>query len=206
MMQNIPQKAAGAVISAWLCAVPAAWAGDQAKAIVNSLDPKSMNELFEALPAQPDAALTNIVPVSPNKFRFLFVWPGSNPLMTYDRVGLSFADRFTAFANQLKPLAFGFCLPSQSMYFGTTTYGEDEVNVAYRDIEVHYQFGWQRPCEGRYINAAEMDQLTSPQAHHGGYGMAVPAPSPALPAQEPPTPEEGLKPFIKAPAAAPPLQ
>ena len=98
MMQNIPQKAAGAVISAWLCAVPAAWAGDQAKAIVNSLDPKSMNELFEALPAQPDAALTNIVPVSPNKFRFLFVWPGSNPLMTYDRVGLSFADRFAAFA------------------------------------------------------------------------------------------------------------
>ena len=110
--------------------------------------PKEHERAFRGSAAQPDAALTNIVPVSPNKFRFLFVWPGSNPLMTYDRVGLSFADRFTAFANQLKPLASGFCLPSQSMYFGTTTYGEDEVNVAYRDIEVHYQFGWQPALRG----------------------------------------------------------
>jgi len=105
-----------------------------------------MNELFDALPHQPDAALTNIIPVSPNKFRFLFVWPGSNPLMTYDRVGRSFGDRFAAFAGQLKPMATGYCLPSQNMFFGTTTYGVDEVNVAYRDIEVHYQFGGSLPA------------------------------------------------------------
>ncbi len=140
-----------------------------------------MNELFEALPTQPDAALTNIVPVSPNKFRFLFIWPGSNPLMTYDRVGRGFTERFGSFANQLKPLAVGFCLPSQSLYFGTTTYGEDEVNVAYRDIEVHYEFGWQPPCAGRYIKAEEIDQLTQGQTYHGAYGAAVPAPSPPLP-------------------------
>jgi hypothetical protein len=206
MMKNIPHKAAGALISAWLCAMPAAWAGDQAKAIVNSLDPKSMNELFEALPQQPDAALTNIVPVSPNKYRFLFIWPGSNPVMTYDRVGRSFADRFSAFAGQLKPMATGFCLPSQNLFFGSTTYGKDEVNVAYRDIEVHYQFGWQPPCQGSYIKAAEIEQLTGQQTYHGGYGAASPAAPSALPAQELPPPEEGLKPFLNAPAAAPPLE
>jgi hypothetical protein len=209
MMQNIPQKAAGAVIFAWLCAAPAAWAGDQAKSIVNSLDPKSMNELFEALPTQPDAALTNIVPVGPNKFRFLFIWPGSNPVMTYDRVGRSFTDRFAAFASQLKPLAVGYCIPSQSLYFGTTTYGEDEVNVAYREIEVRYEFGWQPPCQGRYIKAAEIEALAPEQAYHGGYGMAVPAPqpSPALPpAQEQTAPQDGLKPFLNAPAGPAPAE
>ncbi len=207
MMQKISYTAAGAALAACLYAMPAAWAGDQAKGIVNGLDPKSMNELFDALPHQPDAALTNIIPVSPNKFRFLFVWPGSNPLMTYDRVGRSFGDRFAAFAGQLKPMATGYCLPSQNMFFGTTTYGVDEVNVAYRDIEVHYQFGWQPACQGRYIKAAELELLSSMPTHHGGYGAALPAPHPPVPAQqEPRSPEDGLKPFINSPAPAAPLE
>jgi hypothetical protein len=164
-----------------------------------------MNELFEALPHQPDAALTNILPVSPNKFRFLFVWPASNPLMTYDRVGRSFAERFAMFASQMNPLAVGFCLPSQNLYFGTATYGEEEVNLAYRDIEVHYQFGWQPPCEGLYIKAAEIEKLLAQQTGHEGYA----APAPSRPDAAPPapqTPEESLKPFLQAPASSPPLQ
>ncbi len=108
MMKHLPYKIPGMVLFAWLFAVSGALAGDQAKSIVNAIDPKSMNELFEALPRQPDAALTNILPISPNKFRFLFVWPAYNPVMTYDRVGRSFVERFAAFATQVQPLATGF--------------------------------------------------------------------------------------------------
>lgn len=202
-MQHISYKVAGIGLLAWLFTVSGASAGDQAKSIVNSVDPKSMNELFEALPRQPDAALTNILPISPNKFRFLFIWPVSNPVMTYDRVGRSFAERFAAFATQMRPLATGFCLPAANLYFGTTAYGEEEVNVAYRDIEVRYQFGWQPPCEGRYIQAAEIEKLL-PQSYHGGYGAASPRSS--HPPEEPAAPEEGLKPFLHAPPSAQPLQ
>ncbi len=193
-----------AVFIASFCAIPGALAGDQARTIVNGLDPKSMNELFEAMPTQPDAALTSIAPVSPNKFRFLFVWPATNGLMTYDRVGRSFAERFMAFAAQLKPLAKGYCLTSRNMFFGSASYGEEEVNVAYRDIEVRYQFGWQANCPGRYITALELDQLsTVPQAFSGGgYGAALPE-TPQLPSKEPSTPEDRLKPFLSAPAAPP---
>jgi hypothetical protein len=206
MMKNRSPSAAGSVLLAWLCATSAAWAGDQAKAIVNSLDPKNMNALFDAAPAQPGAALTNIVPNGPNKFRFLFIWPDSNPLMTYDRVHQSFVERFTAFAKQLKPLAAGYCLGSGSALFGTTTYGQQEVNVAYRDIEVYYRFGWQPACRGLYIKAADMEQLKDAQTHHRGYGAALPAPPPSLPAQDRQTPADQLKPFLSAPPAAPPLE
>ncbi len=157
-----------------------------------------MNELFDALPAQPDAALTNIAAISPNKFRFLFVWPASNGLMTFDRVGRSFAERFATFADRLKPLAVGFCLNSRNMYYGTAFYGDEEVNVAYRDIEVHYQVGWQAPCPGRYISATEIEQLASPPPPYGGYGAAVPRP-PVLPYKRPLTPEDRLKPFLNPP-------
>lgn len=204
MMLNISHKAAGAALVASLWTLSGAWAGDQVKSIVNSMDPKSMNELFEALPHQPDAALTNIVPISPNKFRFLFVWPASNPVMTYDRVGRSFAERFAAFAAQLKPLAAGFCLPAPNLFFGTASYGEEEVNVAYREIEVHYRFGWQPPCEGRYITAAEVDQFSNQQAYRPGYGAALP--ESATPPRDTPAPEDGLKPFLNPPAGNPPLQ
>ncbi len=170
---------------------------------MNGLDSKSMNELFEAIPTQPDAALTSIAPLSPNKFRFLFVWPATNGLMTYDRVGRSFAERFAAFAAQLKPLAKGFCLTSHNMFFGSASYGEEEVNVAYRDIEVRYQFGWQAACTGRYITALELDRLgTIPHGFSGGYGAALPE-TPQIPSNEPSTPEDRLKPLLGAPAAAP---
>ncbi|MGC1586730.1 MAG: hypothetical protein ACLPKH_16135 [Rhodomicrobium sp.] len=204
MMQHLSHRIAGSVLFAWLSAVSGASAGDQAKSIVNSIDPKSMNELFEALPHQPDAALTNILPVSPNKFRFLFVWPASNPVMTYDRVGRSFAERFAAFAEQLRPLATGFCLPAANLFFGITTYGEEEVNVAYRDIEVRYEFGWQPPCQGRYIRAAEIEQLMAPEIDRRGYGAVSPVPL-GVPQEEPPAPAEGLKPFLSTPPVAPPL-
>ncbi len=173
-------------------------AGDQTKAIVNSLDPKSMSELFDVVRRQPDAALTNITPVSANKFRFLFVWPASNPAMTYERVGRSFAERFAIFADQWKLLAAGFCLPSASLLFGTAAYGEEEVNVAYRDIEVRYNLGLQAPCEGRYISQAEVERtLKSAAAASNGYSVGpMPSPSEQLTA-----PEEGLKPFLNPPVA-----
>ncbi len=207
MIHQLTYKATGTALFAWLCAISGAWAGDQAKSILNSIDPKSMNELFEALPQQPDAALTNILPISPNKFRFIFVWPASNPLMTYDRVGRSFAERFAQFAGQMQPLATGYCLPAPNLFFGAAAYGEEEVNVAYRDIEVHYQFGWQPPCGGRYIKAAEIEHILAPRTGHEGYGAAAPGHPGGLLPQEPPVqPEEGLKPFLNAPAATPPLQ
>jgi hypothetical protein len=175
-------------------------AGDQTKAIINSLDPKSLNELFDALPTSPGAALANVVPHGPNKFRFLFIWPATNPLMTFDRVRESFVDRFTLLSRQLKPMALGYCLGSDNVVFGTTTYGEYGVNVAYRDIEVYYQFGWSPACRGIYLKAADLEQTGPAQSHARGYGAARPAPTPA-PVQEPRTPDEQLKPFLSSPPA-----
>ncbi len=181
------------VLSAW---VPITQAGDQAKAILNGLDPKSMNELLELSKSQPDAALTNIAPVSANTFRFLFVWPASNPVMTYERVGRSFTERFLGFAGSLKLLATGFCLPSRNMYFGTATYGEEEMNVAYRDIQVRYEFGWQAPCAGRYVPISELEQNPVPAQSFGKYGTSSLPRTPVAPPKQPVTPEESLKPFL----------
>ena len=174
MKQHISTKVIASGIFACLFATASAAAGDQAKTIVNSLDPKSMIELFEAVKRQPDAALTSIAPISPNKYRFSFIWPALSPFMTYERVGRSFAERFTAFAEQMKPLAKGFCLTSRNMFFGTAPYGSEEVNIAYREIEVRYQLGWQTPCPGRYIAAADLEQVTAPVQPYGGYGAALP--------------------------------
>jgi len=205
MMRQRRQKAIPAIIFAALFPATVAWAGDQAKTILNSLDPKSMNELFAALPKQPDAALTNISPVSPNKFRFLFIWPATNGFMTYDRVGRSFAERFAAFAGQLRPLAAGFCLTSRNMYYGSAAYGDEEVNIAYRDIEVRYPAGWQAPCAGRYITAAEIDELAAPSSAYGNYGAALPRPPETSP-KKPLSPGESLKPFLGTPAVKQPEQ
>jgi hypothetical protein len=206
MMRYKSHKAIAAGLLAGCAAISGATAGDQAKAILNSIDPKSMNELFEALPRQPDAALTNIAPVSANKFRFLFVWPASNQVMTYERVGRSFAERFADFAAHLKPLALGFCLTSRNMFFGSADYAGQEVNVAFRDIEVHYQFGWQAPCAGRYIRSSELEQLSAPAySYGGGFGAAVPGSEEQQPPKEPQSPEDGLKPFLNpAPDKLPP--
>jgi hypothetical protein len=177
-----------------------ALAGDQARSIINGLDPKSMNDLFEALKTQPDAALTSINPAGPNKFRFLFVWSTSSPIMTYERVGRSFAERFAGFAEAMRPLASGFGLTSRTMFFGTAPYGGEDVNVAYRDIEVRYQFGLQSPCAGRYISAAELEKAVAPPERRG-YGAAIPdQPLEATP------PEEGLKPFLAPPPPDKPIE
>lgn len=186
MIQQLTLKGFAAGLLALCLPVSVASAGDQAKEIVNSLDPKSMNELFEVARRQPDAALTNITPVSANKFRFLFIWPGSNPAMTYDRVGRSFAERFAYFAEQWKLLAAGFCLSGANLAFGTTTYGEQEVNIAYRDIEVRYPMGKQANCEGRYISLADVEKTLKSSSASNGYSIG------SLPA----APEEGLKPFL----------
>ncbi len=201
MIRQLTFKGIAAGLLALCAANPeASAAGDQAKAIVNSLDPKTMNELFEVARRQPDAALTNISPVSANTFRFLFVWPASNAAMTYERVGRSFAERFAFFAEQWKLLAAGFCLPSSSLFFGTATYGEQEVNVAYRDIEVRYNFGLQAPCEGRYFSIAEVERTLRSAAAADGYSIgSLPGPS-----EQMTTPEEGLKPFLNPGPAAPP--
>ena len=174
----------------------AALAEDQAKTIVNSLDPKKMNELFSVSKLQPDAALASLAPANVNKFRFLFVWPASNPVMTFERVGASFTERLALLAQQMQHLALGFCLPSRSMYFGTTFYGENEVNVAYRDIEVRYQAGWRSPCAGRYISMAELEQDLRAVQASAGYGLRYPSVPPKNPPPEQ-TPQDGLKPFLK---------
>ena len=182
-----------------LC-IPAsgAFAGDQAKTIVNGLDPKSMNDLFEVARRQPDAALTNITPVSANTFRFLFIWPASNPAMTYDRVGRSFAERFAFFAEQWRLLAAGFCLSGPNLAFGTAPYGDKEVNVAYRNIEVRYAMGRQAPCDGRYLSMAEVERTLRPSAASNGYSIgSLPSPSQQI------APEEGLKPFLNPRPLAP---
>jgi hypothetical protein len=162
-----------------------------------------MNELLEVSRRQPDAALTNIMPVGANKFRFLFVWPATNPVMTYERVGRSFAERFTIFADQLKLLAIGYCLPSKTMYFGTATYAAEELNVAYRDIEVRYKFGWQPPCPGHYIAASELEQAAKPVRPAIGYGAGVPPPPPAAVPQGQGAAPDGLAPFLKEPPVPP---
>ncbi len=123
-------------------------------------------------------------------------------MMTYDRVARSFAERFANFADQLKLLATGFCLPSRSMFFGTASYGEEEVNVAYRDIEVRYQFGWQAPCSGRYIPITEIEQRFQPATSSSVYRPPMPV-GPLPQEKQPVPPEEGLKPFLNAPLSAP---
>lgn len=197
----IPRTALAALLASLVGASHAS-AGDQAKAIINALDPKSMNELFEVAKHQPDAALTNISPVSANTFRFLFIWPASNPTMTYERVARSFAERFAAFAGQIKPLAIGFCLQSNSIYFGTAAYGEEEVNVAYRDVEVRYQFGRRTSCSGRYISLTELEEGGRPSQPGPGYSTALPRLS-TPPTEQPVNPEDGLKPLLTPPANGP---
>ncbi len=122
--------------------------------------------------------------------------------MTYERVGRSFLERFTEFAGHLKPLALGYCLTSRNMLFSNAEYGGQEVNVAYRDIEVHYQFGWQGPCAGRYIRSSELEQFAAPADSYGaGFGAAAPD----TPPKEPRSPEDSLKPFLNpAPDKLPP--
>jgi hypothetical protein len=193
MIPQLTLKSFAAGLLALCVPVSVASAGDRAKEIVDGLDAKSMNELFEVARRQPDAALTNITPVSANTFRFLFIWPASNPTMTYDRVGRSFAERFAYFAEQWKLLAAGFCLSGSNLAFGTTSYGEQEVNVAYRNIEVRYAMGRQASCEGRYISLAEVEKTLKASSASNGYSIG------ALPA----APEEGLKPFLNPVPLAP---
>ena len=201
MIRKTAFKGIAAGFLAIFALIPEASAADPAKALVNSIDPKSINELFEVTRSQPDAALTNIAPVSANTFRFMFIWPASNSVMTYDRVGRSFAERFAAFAEQWKLLAAGFCLPSQHMVFATAPYGEEELNVAYRDIEIRYALGRQPPCQGRYISFAEVEQTMTSAAPAGGYSASAPF----SPSNQTTAPQEGLKPFLN-PAPAAPLE
>ncbi len=196
MIRQLTLKSFAASLLALCVPVSGAVAVDRAREIVNALDPKTMNELFEVARRQPDAALTNITPVSANMFRFLFVWPASNPTMTYDRVGRSFAERFAFFADQWKLLAAGFCLNGPNLAFGATAYGEEEVNVAYRDIEVRYAIGTQTHCDGKYLSMAEVEQAVKATAAPRGYSIG------SLPSQH--TPQEGLKPFLTPPVSAPP--
>jgi hypothetical protein len=198
MIRQFSFKSFAAGALAFLAPLSQSLAGDQTKAIVDSLDSKTVYELFEVARRQPDAALTNISPTAPNTFRFLFVWPASNSVMTYERVGRSFAERFAGFAEQFKQLAVGFCLPSRTMYFGTGFYGEEELNIAYRDIEVRYLFGWRPPCQGKYIAFHEIERGMA-SAFLGHPGRRSPLPE-APPRQS--KPEEGLKPFLSTPPAS----
>lgn len=199
MIQPLRFKSFAATLLALCIPVSASFAGDQAKDIVNSLDPKSMNELLEVSRSQPDAALTNIVPASANTFRFLFVWPAANPAMTFDRVERAFAERFVSFADQWKLLASGFCLSGSSLFFGTAPYGGQDVNIAYRDIEIRYAMGLQPACRGRYVSLAEVENISKPSLALRGYSIgALPLPSPQV------APQDGLKPFLNPNPPSPP--
>jgi hypothetical protein len=195
---SIKTFAAGLLL---LCApLHEAGAGDQSKAIVNGLEARSVNELFEMSRRQPDAAMTSITPTTPNTFRFLFVWPSSNPVMTYERVGQSFVERFASFARELNLLAVGFCLPTHTLLFGTAFFGEREVRIAYRDIEVRYLAGLRRPCPGRYVTIAQIEThlaSTAPFARLSRRRL------PGAPSEQMTVPEEGLRPFLNPPSAAP---
>ena len=201
MIQPLRFKHFAAALLALSIPVSTAFAGDQAKEIVNSLDPKSMNELLEVSRTQPDAALTNIVPASANTFRFLFVWPASNPVMTFDRVERAFAERFALFAEQWKLLASGFCLSGSNLFFGTAPYGGQDVNMAYRDIVIRYAMGRQPPCRGKYVSLAEVENSIKPAPELRGYSIgALPLPSPSPQVK----PQDGLKPFLNPNPASPP--
>lgn len=194
-------KGAATSVIALVIGSSAAAAGEQAKAIINGVPPEIMNELLEQSRTEPDSAFAGITPISANKHRFIFIWPAANPIMTYEKVDRNFAKRLIVFAEQLKPLATGFCLPSKNMVFGTAEYGAAAINVAYRDIEVRYQFGFQPTCTGQYIAASELDRVLKPRtAIRYGAGLA----------QEPlPTPEgqgvapDPLKRFLGEPPAQP---
>jgi hypothetical protein len=102
----------------------------------------------------------------------------------------------------LNLLAVGFCLPARTMFFGSAFYGEQEINVAYRDIEVRYLFGGQTPCLGHYISIAEIEPYLASAAPFGHGGAALPFPD--APPKQTTTPEDGLKPLLTPPPAAPP--
>lgn len=181
-----------------MCLAPfAALAGDQARAIINGLEPKSMNELLDMSRTQPDAALTSVTTIGGNRFRFLFVWPASNAVMTYNRISQSFAERFLKFAEAQTSLAIGYCLLTKTVSFGTATYANEPVNVAYRDVEVQFLAGPKAPCPGRYISASEVEADQRPVANPPAYGaFSSTRPLPATPPSGDP-----IKPFFTLPPA-----
>jgi hypothetical protein len=202
MNKNIVCKGAAIGLVAFAISASAASAGEQAKQIINGLPPEIMNELLEKSREQPGVHFTSIGSISANKHRFLFVWPGTNPVMTYDEIERNFADRFLVFADRLKPFATGFCLPSRDLVFGMATYGEERVNVAYRDIEVRYQASWQPPCPGRYIAASDVEEALKPKYPSLGYGAGLTRqPLPRPNGQAAP---DSLTPFLGQPPSPPP--
>lgn len=128
-----------------------------ARQIVDRIDPAKLRELILAAQTQPDVALTNILPTGDNKFRYVFIWPAENPVMTIDRVNRSFTERFLSFASAQRFLTTGYCLTPHGIGLLSTTYGTTKLIMAYRDIEVHRDIGWRETCRGLFVTAAEVD-------------------------------------------------
>lgn len=155
--------------------------------ILARIDPKALRELLDTAKEKPDVALTNIVPTEDNKFRYVFVWSAGNA-MTEERIGRSFLERFLQFASKQRYLATGYCLTPNGMGLVTATYDQEKINLAFRDIEVHRDFGWREKCAGKFITAAELEAQKNMANRR-----ALPLPPP--PARE--NPSDGLSPFLR---------
>jgi len=182
-----------ALALAWLAAAPLSARPQHplAREILANVDAGAMRDLMEAARTQPDVALVNIMPVNDNKFRYVFIWPASNPMMSEDRVGRSFLDRFLQFAHNQRFLATGFCLTPDGMGLLSASYGDVEVNVAFRNIEVYRDFGWREPCTGKFVTAQEVEK----QKAIFDAVKRNPLPLPPPPARD--NPSDGLSPFLK---------
>ncbi len=171
--------------------IPLAAQPTSVRDILARIDAKAMRDLLDAAREQPDVALTNIIPVADNKFRYVFVWPAENTMMTEDRVGRSFLERFVQFASAQRYLANGFCLTPDGMGFVSATYGGAKVNLAFRDIEVYRDFGWREKCAGKFVTSEDVEKQK--RAAEAAARRALPLPPP--PARD--APSDGLSPFLK---------
>jgi hypothetical protein len=156
------------------------------------IDPKAMRQLLAQAKEQPDVALTNIVPVDANRFRFVFVWPAEYTMMTEDRINRSFAQRFLQFTSEQKFLATAYCLTPPRIGFLASTYGEEKVNMAFRNIEVYRDIGWRDPCRGKLVTAAEIDELRQKKDEEKSSLLPLPPPVPNQDKQE-----DSVAPFLK---------
>jgi hypothetical protein len=173
------------------CLLPAPLAAQSTKFrdTLDRVDPAAMRQLLAQAKDQPDVALTNIVPVEDNKFRFIFIWPAEYTMMTEDRINRSFAQRFLQFTTSQEFLATGYCLTPSGIGFLASTYGDQKVNMAYREIEVYREIGWRDHCRGKLVTSAQLAELKKEKEAATSHMLPVPPPAG--------DPGDGVSPFLK---------
>jgi hypothetical protein len=173
------------------CLLPAPLAAQSYKFrdTLERIDPAAMRQLLDQAKDQPDVALTNIVPVEDNKFRFIFIWPAEYTMMTEDRINRSFAQRFLQFTSSQEFLATGYCLTPQGLGFLTSTYGDQKVNMAFREIEVYREIGWRDHCRGKLVTSTQLAELKREKEAATSRMLPLPPTGEA--------PGDGVSPFLK---------